>query len=145
MEIVEFFGKEWHVVWSAPVTFAVAGVLIAGLAYGVARWAFQSRLDTLKDRIAFKEDQIGDLRAKLLEVRQAIDAPPAAVSEGEQYSAVLRQLMQIYVFDHDTISADMLAGRELPPEEWLNAQLRQRGEGWRVRNIQGPIAEIYHI
>ena len=145
MKIVEFFGREWSVLWSAPVTFVAAGVLIAGLAYGVARWAFQSRFETLKERIAFKEDQIGDLRAKLAEVRQVIDAPAPPVPQGEHYSAVLRQLTQLYVFDHGAISADLLAGRELPPEDWLNAELRRRGESWRVRNVQGPIAEIYNI
>jgi hypothetical protein len=145
MNIVEFFGKEWNVIWGAPVTFVAASVLIAGLVYGVARWAFQSRLDSLKERIALKEDQIGDLRAKLVEVRQAIDTPPAVMPGEVGYSAVLRQLTQIYVFDNDAISADLLAGRELPPEEWLNAQLRERGESWRVRNIHGPIAEIYDV
>lgn len=77
-------------------------------------------------------------------------APPAAAAKIETNlspapPAMLRQLTQLYITSHDGISAEMLAGLELPRAEWLNEQLEKYGANWRVRNVQGPNAEIYSL
>jgi hypothetical protein len=43
MAFVEFFGSEWRVIWSAPLTFTTAAVSVAGLVYAFARLALASR------------------------------------------------------------------------------------------------------
>ena len=60
-------------------------------------------------------------------------------------SDILRRITQLYVFEHDGISPGILAGSELPPESFINDQLAKMGEPWRVRNIQGAVAESYDV
>lgn len=136
MAFVEFFGSEWRVIWSAPLTFTTAAVSVAGLVYAFARWAFQSRLDTLKDRIALKDDQLGELRDKLLQMRRIIDAASHTGPEEGQEGVALRQLMQLCAFVTDALSADLPAQRPLPTEARRRAWLGRLGGNWHVRNIE---------
>ncbi len=56
--------------------------------------------------------------------------------------STIAQLASFYIASHDGISSAMLAGMELPPEQWLNAELERCGQTWRVRNVQGDKYDI---
>jgi hypothetical protein len=146
MEFLTYLAKEWGVIGQAPVTFLIAMVLAGLLAYALARWAFTARLDTAADRLKFKDEQIADRDRKMAELVQAAGSPTPRIEareeSGEDYSAVIRQLISEYIFAFDDVSADILSGRELPPMSWMNRQLVQMDKGWRITAVRGPIAEI---
>jgi hypothetical protein len=105
-----------------------------------------TRLDTLAERMRLKDEQIADRDRKLSELKQAAESPPPKIEAhgdgADEYSAVIRQLIQLYIFSHDGLTPGLLAGTELPPRDWMNEQLAKMGKGWRVGAVLGPTAEI---
>ncbi len=49
----------------------------------------------------------------------------------------LSHLTTLYELSHDGTSSEMMAGFELPPDDWLNEQLRKYKKDWRV--VKGKI------
>jgi hypothetical protein len=87
------------------------------------------------------------LERKLAEMRQIAESPPPKVeAQGngtDDYSAVIRQLVSDYIFDLPGMGdPDIVAGRELPPLDWMNDELAVRGKDWRITAVRGPVAEI---
>lgn len=146
MEWLTYLAKEWGVIGQAPFTFLIAAVLTLVMGYGLARWAFMVRLDTASDRLKLKDEQIADRDRKLGELRQVAESPPPVIEahgDGtDDYSAVIRGLVQIYVLAEGNVSPGILAGTELPPKEWMNERLFHMRHKWRITNVRGPIAEI---
>jgi hypothetical protein len=66
-------------------------------------------------------------------------------AEQSRRTTVLGKITALYIANHDGISSRMMVGLELPPAEFLNAELEKQGETWRVRSVQGPKAETYEI
>jgi hypothetical protein len=60
-------------------------------------------------------------------------APQQSQLETNRRKSVVTQLRQKYVFSHDKLSPGLLAGTEPVPADWMNKQLEQLGEAWRVR------------
>lgn len=56
-----------------------------------------------------------------------------AITQAEQdrRRKLLAQLRQLYILSHDGITSEMIAGTAPLPKEWVEQQLRQRGETWR--------------
>src|SRR5262249_13771393 len=50
--------------------------------------------------------------------------------EAERRIRVLAQLRQKYIFGHDGLSAGLLDGAELLPNDWVDAELAALGENW---------------
>jgi len=146
VEFLTYLASEWSTIGRAPLIFISATVLAGIVAYGLARWAYVARLDAAEDRLTLKDEQIADRDRKLAELRRLSESPPPRVEphgDGiEDYSAVIRQLVQLYVLGHDGLSPALLAGTELPPRDWMNVQLAKMGKGWRVGAVLGPTAEI---
>lgn len=72
--------------------------------------------------------------------------PPVDKSQiASQRAAVLRQLTHLYILSNGGISSRMMAGLELPPEEFLNKELERQGLPWRVRNVSGANADTYDV
>lgn len=69
----------------------------------------------------------------------------AAPTLAQQRGAVLGQLTQLYVLGHDGITPRMAAGMELPPVEFLNAELEKQHATWRVSATDGPRASFYDL
>ena len=65
--------------------------------------------------------------------------------EANRRAGILRQLTQLYIASNDGISPRMASGMELPPADFLNAELERSGERWRVKNVNGPNAETYDV
>lgn len=80
--------------------------------------------------------------------RQAREAPMRVDTPDDkrgERAQMLTRLTQLYINSHDGITSEMMSGLELPPAEWLNAQLERYGADWRVRSTRGPNADIYGV
>jgi len=105
--------------------------------------------DTLAATAAVTEPNRGDL----LEARATVnDQPklarppsPNASDDAKARAARLRQLTNLYMLSHDNITPRMAAGMELPPIEFLNAELALAGATWRVSKVIGADAETYDL
>jgi hypothetical protein len=77
----------------------------------------------------------------------SVDDLKARVAEADARSRrqFLELLTRNFILSHDGIPSQMLAGLQLPPQDWLNEQLEIYGKRWRVRNVQGPTFEIYEV
>lgn len=146
MDLIKYLAGEWAVISGAPVTFIIAAALIVVATAAVVRSVYRERMETLRDRLTLRDERTAELERKLTEVKKSLEAPPPQVQDkgngGQQYSAVLSQLTHLYVLSHDGISSAMLAGMELPPKDWLNAELAKMGENWRVHEVRGALADI---
>lgn len=58
-------------------------------------------------------------------------------TESARRRNLIAKLANLYIASHDGISGKLLAGLELPPLNWLNDNLAQQGEAWRVAEVQG--------
>ena len=70
---------------------------------------------------------------------------PPSPSVAAQQRDVLRQLTQLYILSHDGISPRMAAGLELPPADFINAELERQHAVWRVSKVDGAEAETYDL
>jgi hypothetical protein len=64
-ELIEYLQKEWGTVSGAPVTFVVASIFVAGLAYAASRWRHNAIIELLRERIVAKDEQLDGYREKL--------------------------------------------------------------------------------
>jgi hypothetical protein len=64
----------------------------------------------------------------------SINNPPQQRRIGEltRRRILLEKLRTLWIASHDNISSRMTVGIEWPPEEWLNQELADMGEVWRV-------------
>ena len=68
-----------------------------------------------------------------------------AGSVGSTRDAKLKLLTEQYLSLNEEISAGMKAGTELAPVEFLNRELQREGSKWRVRKVDGLVADTYDI
>ncbi len=70
---------------------------------------------------------------------------PAAETVETGRIVLLQELTRLYVTQNAGASPGMRDRSALAPVEFLNNQLQQREEGWRVRNATGLDAETFDI
>jgi hypothetical protein len=70
---------------------------------------------------------------------------PGAPSPAQQRGAILTQLTQLYLASHDGITPRMMAGMELPPVDFMNAELEKQHATWRVSSTDGAQASTYEL
>lgn len=63
---------------------------------------------------------------------QPLPGPDQITMEQERRSQLIEDLTRLYSFSGRGLTPGFMAGLELPPADWLNAQLEERGEPWRV-------------
>jgi len=147
---------------SQVVTMLVLSV--AGLAgTGVLTWNRIRGEQVHKDEIRRNEDKIGKLEMKidgttskvvavntqnvailgmLLKLRPERGVTTSKETEQQRRAAILNALRNEYIMSHDSISAQMLAGLEMPPAEWLNLRLKQLGEKWTVQDVNRGLSVL---
>ncbi|MCB2074483.1 MAG: hypothetical protein H6917_05525 [Novosphingobium sp.] len=76
---------------------------------------------------------------------EAPRAAHGASSVGASRNAKLKLLTEQYVALDDGISAGMRSGAEFAPMEFLNRELQREGSKWRVRKVEGLVADTYDI
>lgn len=109
---------------------------------------FISKKDDDKKKEAasrFMERTVAPTHSPALRHHHVVTAlPPVLEDSVAVRRAYIGQLTNLYIYSHDGISSEMLAGMQLPPEDWLNEQLAKNGKAWRVRNVQGTNVETYN-
>lgn len=88
-------------------------------------------------------------------IRSDLDAPPAfmtprghtggGIAVGDDRFDRMAKLTSIYAKHNPHATAGMRDGTELAPPEFLNQELKAEGEKWRVRTVDGLVAETYNI
>jgi hypothetical protein len=59
--------------------------------------------------------------------------------------AILAKITHLYILSHDGISPRMAAGLELPPSDFVNAELAKMGLDWRVGKTEGAKVELVPV
>lgn len=140
MDLISLIKENWSVVSQAPWFFLTLAVLFGGGGFAAGRFFLSEKVSNLESRLAFRDEQIKGLEAKL-----PAHQNEAAIEQESGRHILLGRLTAEYQHSHQNLSRRMLAGLELPPAEWINAELEKLDEPWRVRNIRGRNCEIYEI
>jgi hypothetical protein len=64
-KILDFLTKNWETLKSAPLIFISFLLLAFALAFVVANYIYKERIETLKERLTSKDDQINEYRQRL--------------------------------------------------------------------------------
>ena len=142
------------------VLFGLLGVGIAETVRGVNHWAESKRepkgqsdaapkLPTPKDEA--QKTPLGSLEApsstipsnernlpssktktRNLGPESVPEVPSKSVETSRERQEFLVSLTRLYIASHDGISSEMMAGLQLPPDDWLNGELAKRGKAWHV-------------
>jgi hypothetical protein len=113
------------VLWLATNQWAVATAVGLAASIGIGGLIFLFKLLTIPAKLA------EEARAKL------------AIEDDEQVEigrrrALISRLVDLYCMQMgDQCPPEIRAGLALPPEDWINENLGERGEGWQVFNIRG--------
>ncbi|MCB2060132.1 MAG: hypothetical protein R3E09_08960 [Novosphingobium sp.] len=77
--------------------------------------------------------------------RHSQKSPHLEASVGASRGVKLKLLTQQYLSLNQGVSSRVEAGTELAPIEFLNQQLKREGVKWRVREVNGLVADTYDI
>ena len=67
--------------------------------------------------------------------------PTSTLSEADRRRGIESVLRNEYILSHDPVSAEILAGTQMPPASWMNEHLKQLGELWSLTE-QKPAAAL---
>jgi hypothetical protein len=164
-----FFGFDTSLSWAVdlvPFTFAVISVVVSvktlrdehhnivvafvlflGAAgtvvihYAKARADFQHQVEMGK--LDKKLDSVDRRNSQLLDI--VLKKPE--LTEAERREAIRKVLLNRYIVTHDNISPGLLSGIESPPAEWMNKQLGELGEKWKVEDkpMAKPIPQTIQV
>lgn len=140
MDIVSLLKDNWSVVSQAPWVFVTLAIVVGCGGFVVGRFFLTEKVSNLESRLAVRDERIKELEAK----QSTLVNEKADYDPGRQI--LLGRLTVKYQDAYrDIISERMKAGLELPPAEWINAELEKLEERWRVRNIRGRDCEIFDL
>jgi len=136
MGAVEFFQENWAVIAQAPWAFVAFAVFFGTGGFLIGRYWMNERERNLLSRVAARDEQIKALEGQVAGV----------VDKAAERQALLEVLTQQYIRSNpEGLSARAKVGLELPPAEWINAELAKLGEHWRVRDVRGNECEIVNL
>ena len=89
----------------------------------------------------------GNLANQSSDTNLTINNPPQQPRIGEltRRRMLLEKLRTLWIASHDNISSKMMTGIEWPPEEWLNQELADMGEAWRVSRATGDQIRTHEV
>jgi hypothetical protein len=162
------FGRILHVLFNAIPDIAFALLAVAGLAYLVPKryldkleelvWVRKSLLvlfvtfgfsaiiiNAIKsENQEFKdgqnEDRMGVVLKSILNIQEALKPKPVSITEVERREHLLESLRDEYIASHSPIDPAILAGKKMPPDDWLNYRLVEMKEDWKIHTP--PILHI---
>ena len=156
------FGRILHVLFNAIPDFAFALLAIAGLAYLVPKryldkieelvWvrifllvlfvtvgfsaiiinAIKTENQEYKD--GQNEERMGTVLKSVLNIQEDLKPKAVNLTEAERKEHLLESLRDEYIASHASIDPEILAGKSVPPEAWMNKRLSDLGETWRVKD-----------
>lgn len=79
----------------------------------------------------------------LHEVQRQRPAPlSAAEQDSVQRQGLIKLLTAQYIVGQKSVSDKLLSGLETPPVDWINNQLRQMGQTWRLEEDKHHTSEV---
>jgi len=120
------------VIWAQTGNWLQGGLVTLGLVLGIGLLLFIGKFATIPPTMAAEvarknEEEIIWLRDRLNNYEDV-----AKAREERRRHDVVRQLIAYHMHQSDGVSPAMAAGLELPPENWLNQELQERAENFRV-------------
>lgn len=81
------------------------------------------------------------------ELRAKLKAEEDADKQRERLRrrGVMDRLVSLYQLQNDSIAPEIIAGFQLPPEQWLNESLAEIGESWQVFDIRGTSYSTFEV
>jgi hypothetical protein len=101
-----------------------AGTVFIHYAKARADVQHQQQLDTLGKKL----DSVDNRNSQLLDI--VLRKPE--LTEAERREGIVKALTNKYILTHEDISPGLLSGIESPPTDWMNKQLAELGEKWKV-------------
>jgi len=152
------FGRVVHVVLNAVPDIAFALLAIAGLGYlmpetvrnlenkratrvflimffaGFGLFAIIVNAVNREDqehKEGIQETRMGVVTESVIEIQSALQPKATSMTEPERREHLLASLRDEYILKNDVEDPDILTGHKMPPQEWMNARLKQLGETWQ--------------
>ena len=92
-DLVTTISTEWQVISSAPWSFGISAIAVAVAVWGVLKWTYAERIETLNTRLQARSDEIDALKAKLAEeLARPKREPPTDPDEIEQLDRIVGKL-----------------------------------------------------
>jgi hypothetical protein len=162
------FGRILHVLFNAVPDVAFALLAVAGLAYLVPKryldkieelaWvrifllvlfvtfgfsaiiinAIKSENQEFKD--GQNDERMGVVLKSVLNIQDALKPKAGNLTEVERREHLLESLRDEYIATHSPIDPEILTGKKMPPDEWLNPKLGELKENWRIHTPPVPHA-----
>jgi hypothetical protein len=110
----------WPLIMQAPWVFATLAALLLFAGWVAGRFMYGERIKTLESRVAARDEKIAELSGN----RQD--------DETRQREYLIGQLTAQYQAENPDAPRRVKMGLELPPADWMNAELAKLEENWRV-------------
>jgi hypothetical protein len=81
---------------------------------------------------ASQEDRMGVVLKSVTNIQDALKPRSANMTEAERREHLASSLRDEYILSHNPIDPAILAGKAMPPPDWMNNRLNQIGEKWAV-------------
>lgn len=124
---------------SAPLNKAEnsgAGTVFSGVNHGVVTGSYTEAPQRSDTEEELAREQLAGIRRRR-EEEAAAREKQAEAEDVERERQIVGSLLDEYRLSHDNISPAMMAGTELPPEEWMNGRLRVMGLPYRFTDLGG--------
>ena len=111
---------------------AVFCVLISALAIAVNAINREAQEHTEN----LQQERLGTVEDTNNQILKAILNPYPDVSEPARRKRIETVLRSKYILSQNQIDPEIIAGNKMPPDDWMNMQLKGLGESWRVKNTE---------
>lgn len=75
--------------------------------------------------------------SSVLDIQKSLHSDKT-MTEAQRRERISESLRDEYILTHNPIAPEILAGSEMPPEDWMNSKLHDLGESWSVENTPRP-------
>jgi hypothetical protein len=75
--------------------------------------------------------------SSVLDIQQSLHSDKA-MTEAQRRERISESLRDEYILTHNPIPPEILAGNEMPPQDWMNSKLHDLGESWSIENTLRP-------
>jgi len=79
-----------------------------------------------------QEDKMAVVLRSVTNIQDALKSKSPNMTEAERREHLASSLRDEYILSHDPIDPAILAGKAMPPQDWMNNRLNQLGETWKV-------------
>jgi hypothetical protein len=167
-QVHPIFGRILHVLFNAIPDTAFALLAVAGLAYLVPKRFLDKLEDLVWVRLSLivlfvtfgfsaiivnaikseNQEYIDDQHDKTLNlvlgdvthIQDALSPKSLQMTEAERRRHLLDSLRDQYVIEEKNVDPEIVDGKKMPPDDWLNRRLEERKESWQIHT-----PPIFHL